>query len=171
MDSIGVLSIKHFSAWELQAVLVAFTGAALSGTLFLQVVFEEEPCALCLSQRMALTACGLLALSSLFTKAPSRYWSYGILLFAFAGVALVLRQLYIQWVPGASLSCGPGFTFLLENEYPASFLVQALLTGTAECSEKSWIPFASLSAFIVVIVLALFNPNKVESVEPNTATD
>lgn len=118
--------------------------------LALQEVLGQEPCALCLSQRIALALVGITAVWSFLDDPNRRCYQIFMLLFTGLGVALIARQLWIQWVPGADQACGPGLSYLIENEFPASTLIRAMLVGTSDCAADPFIPLASLFAFALV---------------------
>ena len=145
------LSSSHQNRnWSIFVVFVS--GGSLMAALALQEMLGQEPCALCLSQRITLALVGITALWSIFDDRERRCYSFFMLIFASMGLLLIFRQLWIQWIPGAGESCGPGLSYLLENEFPASTVVRAMLTGTTDCTAYPFTPLASLFAFILVSV-------------------
>ena len=130
--------------------VIFISGGALMGALALQEVLRQEPCALCLSQRIALCLVGITAVWSIFDDPNRRCYSIFMLIFTALGLLLVMRQLWIQWIPGADESCGPGLTYLLENAFPTSTIIEAMLLGTTDCTAYPFTPLASLLAFLLV---------------------
>lgn len=118
--------------------------------LALQEVLGLEPCALCLSQRIALALVGITAVWSFLGDPNRRCYQIFMLLFTGLGLVLIARQLWIVWVPGADQTCGPGLNYLIENEFPASTLIRAMIVGTNDCAADFFTPLASLLAFALV---------------------
>ena len=130
--------------------VVFISGGSLLGALGLQEVLGQEPCALCLSQRIALALVGITAFWSMLDSKSRRCYPIYMLIFASLGLILIFRQLWIMWVPGADEACGASLAYLVEFDFPASDIVRAMLLGTADCTEHPFTPLASLLAFALV---------------------
>ncbi len=131
--------------WSLAILLCGST--FLAATVLIQV----SACSLCMTQRLFM-ACGIVsvALSLAHSRAP-RVYSILAVLFWTAGSLVAVRQLWIQYVPGAASNCGPGIDFLIANEYPLSSIVKTMLTGSGDCAEPSLIPLLALGGFLVLL--------------------
>jgi len=138
------------SARDWCTFVIFIAGGSLMGALALQEVLGQEPCALCLSQRIALALVGLTAVWAMFDSSQRKCYPIFALAFSGLGLIFIFRQLWIQWVPGADESCGAGLSYLLANDFPASDIVRAMLLGTADCTEHPFTPLASLLAFALV---------------------
>ncbi len=118
-------------------VVVALFGAAL----YLQYVLHQEPCPLCMLQRVVFIVIGILFLIAALHN-PKRWgvriYSSLIALFALSGVAVAGRHIWIQHLPKDQVpACGPGLDYMLEN-FPMSDVLQELMHGSGECAEKGW---------------------------------
>jgi len=132
--------------------------------LYLQYVEGQEPCPLCILQRV-----GFMALAVIFLigalHGPRRRgaWSYSglALIAATIGGAIAGRQVWLQNLPKDQVpECGPGLEFMLE-QFPLTRALEMILKGSGECAEvgrrflglsiAGW----SLVFFIALGVLAL----------------
>jgi protein dithiol:quinone oxidoreductase len=142
-----------------------FVCAALIGTaLYLQHVEMQEPCPLCILQRIA-----YIAMMPVFLVAalhgPARWGAavYSALIFAIAasGAAIAGRQVWLQHLPAAQVpACGPGLEYMLER-YPLREVLPKVFAGSGECAEAGWrflgltIAGWSLVWFVALGVLAV----------------
>jgi disulfide bond formation protein DsbB len=142
---------------------VNFAGAIACGLLlgyayYLQYVEHLEPCPLCIFQRAAVLAVGVLFLIAALHD-PERTGArlYGVLidLAALAGIGVATRHIYIQSLPpGQVPSCGATLDYMLEV-FPLTQVIRTVLTGSGECGVVDW-KFLGLSLpWWVLISLAL----------------
>jgi disulfide bond formation protein DsbB len=128
--------------------MTALCCAALLGfALFKQVQDYLEPCPLCIFQRVAFFAMGLVALLAAI-HGPQRtgQWVYTGLftLAASFGVAVSGRHVWLQSLPPDQVpECGPGLNYMLEN-FPLSETLSTIINGSGSCAEVDW-TFLSLS--------------------------
>ena len=134
--------------------------AALMGWAFwLQYGEGLDPCPLCMLQRVAIVAIGLIFLVGTFHE-PGRIgaWIYAFLLLIVAvlGAALATRQVWLQSLPAEQVpACGMGLSYMLET-MPFFDAILRVLEGSGDCAEKAWV-FLGLSiagwtlAFFVAI--------------------
>jgi protein dithiol:quinone oxidoreductase len=131
--------------------------AALLGWAFwLQYGEGLEPCPLCMLQRVAFIAIGLIFLVGTFHD-PGRVgaWIYAFLLLAVSavGAALAARQVWLQSLPKDQVpACGMGLSYMLDT-MPFVDVIRRVLEGSGECAEKAWV-FLGLS--IAGWTLAIF---------------
>ena len=127
--------------------------------LFLQTKFNLDPCPLCISQRIAFMALGvvflLAALHNPQNLARKIYATFQVIA-ALIGAGIASRHMWIQANPDKVMSeCGAGFDYLIHT-FPASRAMQLIFKGTGECSEIGWtflgftIPQMSLAAFVLL---------------------
>ncbi|PAV48330.1 disulfide bond formation protein B [Pseudomonas sp. HAR-UPW-AIA-41] len=140
---------------------VAMMGAAL----YLEHVLGQEPCPLCIVQRILLIAFGLVCLLAAIHN-PGRGGRMGYAgvagLFALCGAATAGRQIWLQTVPADQLpACLPSLDYMLQA-FPFQEIIRVVLHGSADCAEVNWtlfglsIPELSLLGFVVCIGLALY---------------
>ena len=122
--------------------------AALMGwALWLQFGENLEPCPLCMFQRVAVCAAGIVFLVG-FIQNPRRggatVYAFLILMVAGAGASLAARQVWLQALPKDQVpACGMGISYMLDN-LPFTQVIMKTLAGSGECAEKGWV-FLDLS--------------------------
>ena len=131
----------------------------LSYALYAQYGLALEPCPLCIFQRVAIIALGVVFLAAaLQHPGGSGRYVYAALigLAALATAALATRHLYIQSQPPGSIpSCGAPLEVMLKFS-PLTEVVRKVLTGGGECSQVNW-SFAGLAmpAWLLIAALVL----------------
>jgi protein dithiol:quinone oxidoreductase len=139
--------------------------AGLFGTaLYLQYVRHEDPCPLCMVQRLIFIAMGVLfAIAMLHNpeRTGSKVYAVLIGLFALFGVGVAGRHIWIQHLPADQVpACGPGLDYMLDN-FPMSEVLKELMHGSGECAHKGWtfltlgIPEWSLIWYILLGIWAV----------------
>ena len=139
--------------------------ALMMFSFYLQFALGLEPCPLCISQRIALTGLGIVALvAALHNPAKRGYRRYGgfLALFSLTGALLAARQIWIQNLPAEKVpACMPGIEYLVDI-LPVADLLKIMLTGTGDCAEIQWtflgltIPGWTLIVFVGFVVVGLF---------------
>jgi disulfide bond formation protein DsbB len=134
MTSQTRLRLGYLAGFLICAGLIGFA-------LFLEHVKGEDPCPLCMVQRIAFIALGVVFLAAAL-HAPGKFaaWIYGLLLviLAAAGAAVAGRQVWLQGLPKHMVpECGPGLDFIL-SRFPLSKALDIILRGSGECAEKGW---------------------------------
>ncbi|MDO8312337.1 MAG: disulfide bond formation protein B [Sideroxyarcus sp.] len=118
-------------------VVAGLIGAAL----YLQFAMREDPCPLCMVQRVIFISIGVLFfIATLHNAGRIGRWIYSslIALTALGGVAVSSRHIWIQHLPKDQVpACGPGLDFLLKN-FPMAEVWQELMHGSGECAVKGW---------------------------------
>lgn len=109
--------------------------------LYLQHFQGEEPCPLCILQRVAWVVLGVLFLVAAL-HGPGRAGAvlYGALLFVVAGIgtAIAGRHVWLQNLPRDQVpACGPDLDFMLQ-QFPLSETLRRVISGTGECAEVGW---------------------------------
>ncbi len=143
----------------------ALAVAAMFGSaLYLQYILHQEPCPLCMIQRVIFIAIGVLFAVAALHNAKligARIYSILIALFAAGGVAVASHHIWLQHLPKDQVpGCGPGLDFMLKN-FPMSDVWQELMHGSGECAVKGWtfltlsIPEWSLVSYVLLGVFAL----------------
>ena len=143
------------------AIFLACAGLLAFGT-YLQHVQGLEPCPMCILQRYAFFAVGIVALAgAIHGPGPTgtRVYAGLVVLFALVGAGTAMRHSYLQEFPNPATSCGVELEFLVNN-FPLAQALPKIFAGSGECAEVKWrllglsIPEWALAWFIVVIGVA-----------------
>ena len=137
----------------------------LGFALYLQYYEYEDPCPLCILQRIA-----FMALAAIFLVAalhgPGRTGTliYCGMLFLVAGIgaAIATRHVWLQNLPRSKIpECGPGLEYMLKK-FPLTQALEKILTGSGECAEVGWkflglsIAGWSLAWFVIFGIFAIY---------------
>lgn len=151
-DRLPSRRIVNFAGFAVCCGLMGFA-------LFAQHVLLLDPCPLCVFQRVAVIAIGLVFLgAALHDPAGAGRFVYVLLLAlaAIGGAAVAGRHAWLQQLPPDQVpSCGPGLDYMLET-LPFTEVLGKVFTGSGECAEIVW-QFLGLSmpAWVLVWVTAL----------------
>lgn len=132
--------------------------------LFSQYVLGLEPCPLCVFQRLAMIATGLVFLLA-FAHGPgqfgARVYALLVLLVAGAGASVSARHVWLQNLPPDEVpACGPGLDYMLDV-FPLADALRMVFTGSGECADIVWqflglsMPAWVLISFASLIIAAL----------------
>jgi disulfide bond formation protein DsbB len=131
--------------------------ALLAYALYAQYELGLEPCPLCIFQRIAIAALGVVFLIAALHH--PRGWGarvYAVLLAmaALAAIGVAGRHVYVQHLPPGSLpACGAPLEVLMKFMSPGA-LIKKVLSGSGECSEVTW-RFLGLAMPAWVLICAL----------------
>lgn len=135
------------------------TVGAMGFALWLEYVQGLEPCPLCIFQRVAMIATGLVfLLAALHGPTGAGRWVYALLVWlsAGAGVAIAGRHVWLQSLPEDQVpACGPTLDFLTDS-LPLWEVVATVLRGDGNCAviDAAWLG-VSLPAWTLVGFVAL----------------
>lgn len=115
---------------------------AMLGAMYFQYAEGLNPCPLCIMQRIAFSAAGIIYLVAFLQNPSSRksYVIYGILLLVCTlfGLGVAGRQWYLQSLPaGEAPACGPGLDYMLKA-LPLWDVLKTVLKGTGDCAMVHW---------------------------------
>ena len=142
--------------------------------LYAEYQLYMEPCPLCVFQRMAVIALGIIFLVAALQNPGSRgaRATYVTLFVAAAGsgIGVAGRHIWLQNLPADKVpACGPGFGYIIDS-FPLSDALSMIFTGSGECATIDW-SFLGLSmptwVLICVILLGavgIWNTLRVERV-------
>jgi protein dithiol:quinone oxidoreductase len=109
--------------------------------LYAQYVQLQEPCPLCILQRVAVIGVGVVFLVAfLHDPADRAARVYGALigLVALAGIGVAARHLWIlSQPPGSVAECGASLDYMMDV-LPLHEVLAKVLTGSGECSKVTW---------------------------------
>ncbi|MEO5861926.1 MAG: disulfide bond formation protein B [Burkholderiales bacterium] len=149
--------VVYLSGFIACAGLIAFA-------LYLQHKLGEDPCALCIFQRVAVGVLGLVFLIAALHNPRAIgnriYAGLGLVVAAIGG-AIAGRHVWLQHLPKDQVpECGPGLNYLLETQ-PWMQVLGNVLKGSGECAEVGWrfmnlsIPEWTLICFVLLGMVAI----------------
>jgi len=141
-----------------------FASGLMGFGFFLQYVKHQDPCPLCMVQRVIFIA--ILVLFALAAmqgpkRVGERVYAALVASLSLFGVGVAARHIWIQYLPKDQVpSCGPGLDYMLET-MPMADVFKELMHGSGECAAKGWtflalgIPEWSLLCYIALGIWAL----------------
>jgi disulfide bond formation protein DsbB len=131
--------------WSFRAQCLAgflVCAALIAFAVYTQLYGGLEPCPLCIFQRVAFAALGvvLLAAGLHAPRGAGARRAYGVLavLVAAVGIGIAGRHVWLQHLPPDEVPmCGPGLNYLMEA-MPLSGVIRKVLTGSGECAKVDW---------------------------------
>jgi protein dithiol:quinone oxidoreductase len=109
--------------------------------LFVQYGLHQEPCPLCILQRVAVIGVGIVFLVAFLHDPADRLARvYGVLidLVALAGIGVAARHIWIlSQPPGAVAECGASLEYMMDV-LPLHEVLGKVLTGSGECAKVTW---------------------------------
>lgn len=162
--------LSRFTAM-LPAWLLGFVACAglIGYALFVEHVQHILPCPLCVFQRVAFIAMGVVFLVG-GLHAP-RGWGrrvYGglLALCALGGIGVSWRHLWLQSLPPDQVpSCGPGLSYMMDA-FPFMQAMKMVFTGSGECAEVNWsflglsMPAWALMAYVILAAWGLWTARR-----------
>jgi disulfide bond formation protein DsbB len=141
--------------------LAGFAACAglLGFALYLQYYQAQDPCPLCVFQRIAFIVMMVLFLVA-GLHAPRRtgaiVYSSALFITAAVGAAIAARHVWLQHLPKDRVpSCGPGLDYMLKK-FPFTQVLDKVLKGSGECAEAGWrmlgLSIAEWSLFWLVVL-------------------
>ena len=136
----------------------------LSMGAYFQFVQGLNPCPLCISQRLAILATGIVFLIAAIHNpqqtGTKRYAISGAITALF-GASISTRHVWLQHLPPEEVpECGPGLDYMLQN-FPLFDTLKLMLSGTGDCAKVDWtllgfsMPAWTLVAFLMLATLSL----------------
>ena len=148
--------------WFLAGFIICMS--LLGGEAYLQLVENLEPCPLCISQRIAIFATGMVFLIAALhnpTEACVKIYALLGMATALGGAAISIRHIWIQHLPANEVpECGPGLDYVFDN-FPLADTIKLMLSGSGDCAKVDWtllglsIPEWTLMAFLTLASLSL----------------
>ena len=139
-------------------------GALFAFALYLQYYEYQNPCPLCILQRIAFIAMMVVFLAGAI-HGPRRtgaiIYSTLLVIIAAIGAGIATRHVWLQHLPKDQVpECGPGLEYML-NKFPLAQALEKVFRGSGECAEVGWtfltlsIAEWSLAWFVLLGVLAV----------------
>ena len=144
--------VLNFAGFAVCAGLMGFA-------LYAQHVLLLDPCPLCVLQRVATIAVGIIFLVAALHHPGG--WGRGVyaalaILAAGGGAAVAGWHWHLQNLPPSDVpACGPGLDYMLDN-FPLTEALQMVFKGSGECADVVW-SFLGLSmpAWVFLWMLGL----------------
>jgi disulfide bond formation protein DsbB len=118
-----------------------FASGLMGFGLYLQYIQHQDPCPLCMVQRVIFIAILVLfAIAAVHgaKRVGERVYAVLISLLALSGVAVAARHIWIQHLPPELVpACGPGLDYMLET-MPMANVLKELMHGSGECAAQGW---------------------------------
>lgn len=121
-------------------IFVACAVLIATAIFYMQDYLGLEPCPMCILQRYAFFAIGLVALVAAIHDPRGmalKVYSGLVILFAIAGGGVSIRHSYLQHFPPARETCGTDLEFLL-NTFSLNEAFPKIFAGTGSCSKVDW---------------------------------
>lgn len=143
------------------AIFVGCTGLLGFG-LYLQHALDLQPCPMCILQRYAFVAVGIIGLvAAIHNPAGWGRRAYAVLvaLAGLAGGGVAARHTWLEHNPPAIADCGPDLEFMV-GSFPLGEALPMIFRGSGDCSKVQWtwlnlsIAEWSLVAFIGIVAIA-----------------
>ena len=145
--------------------LAIFLGCAglIGFALYLQHSLGLEPCPMCILQRYAFIAVGVIALAAAIQNPAlpgRRIYSALLCIMAATGGGVAIRHVYLEHYPPKIFDCGADVGFMLES-FPLTQVLPMIFRGTGDCTKVPWrflglsIAEWSLICFALLIVAAI----------------
>ncbi len=118
-----------------------FVSGLMGFGLYLQYVEHQDPCPLCMVQRVIFIA--ILVMFALATlhhpkRIGERIYAVIITLLGLSGIAVAARHIWIQHLPPELVpACGPGLDYMLDT-MPMARVLKELMHGSGECAAQGW---------------------------------
>ena len=131
--------------------------------LYLQHALGLEPCPMCILQRYAFIAVGVIALAAAIDNPAllgRRIYSGLLVVMAATGGGIAIRHVYLEHYPPKIFDCGADVGFMLES-FPLTQALPMIFRGTGDCTKVVWrflglsIAEWSLICFAALIVAAI----------------
>ncbi|MGR8930982.1 MAG: disulfide bond formation protein B [Gammaproteobacteria bacterium] len=128
---------------------------------FLQFVEEMQPCPLCISQRLAILATGIVFLLAAIHNRGHKVYAIAGAVSALIGASISARHVWLQHLPPDQVpECGPGLEYVFKH-FPLAETIKLMLSGTGECAEIEGVflglalPAWTLIAFLILAAYSL----------------
>lgn len=129
------------SSRVLYAAGAACCAAMMAFALYAEHGLGLEPCPLCVFQRVAVIALGVIFAAAAVHNAAgfARHVYTALLLLAgLAGIGVASRHVWLQNLPADQVpACGPGLDFMIDA-FPVLEMLNMVLSGSGECADVSW---------------------------------
>lgn len=127
--------------------------------LYAEHVLFLMPCPLCVFERIATIALGIIfLLAAVHNPRGNGRYAYAALLTiaAAGGIGVAGWHVWIQNLPADEVpSCGPGFDYIMDS-FPLADALSMIFTGSGECATIDWVFLGlSMPAWVLIALSAI----------------
>jgi disulfide bond formation protein DsbB len=127
--------------------------------LYVEYGLHQEPCPLCILQRVAVIGVGLVFLVATLhnpARTFARVYAALIGLVALAGIGVAARHMWIlAQPPGSVAECGASLDYMMDV-LPLHEVLGKVLSGSGECAKVTWeFLGVSMPAWVLINLVAL----------------
>jgi disulfide bond formation protein DsbB len=141
------------------------SGGLIAYALYLQYYEYQDPCPLCILQRVVYIALMIVFLVGAL-HGPRRtgaiVYSTLLVIVSLIGAGIATRHVWLQHLPKDKVpECGPGLAYMLDR-FPLMSVFEKIFRGSGECAEVGWRLFGlsvaewSLVWFVLLGAYAVF---------------
>jgi protein dithiol:quinone oxidoreductase len=132
--------VRNTRAVNVACALLCF--ALVGYALYTQYYQGQDPCPLCMFQRVGIIALGVVfaiaALHGTHSTGVAKTYAVLVAIAALLTAGIAVRHLYIQSLPEGSVpSCGATLDYMLDI-FPLADVIRKVLTGSGECAKITW---------------------------------
>jgi len=133
--------------------------AMMAYALYAEHALLLQPCPLCILQRYATVAAGLVFLAAALHNPAGwgrRVYAGLVLLAAGGGIGVAAAHIRIQNLPADEVpACGPGFDYIIDA-FPLSQALPMIFQGSGECATVDWqLLGLSMPAWVAILFAGL----------------
>jgi protein dithiol:quinone oxidoreductase len=156
--------LRHFRLLCL-GIFAACAGMLAFAIFYLQGQLYLDPCPMCVLQRYALFAIGIVALIAGVHNPDfrgRRVYAGFIGFFALLGGGVAANHTWVQYFPPENAGCAAGDLHYLVNTFSLAQALPKIFAGSGECSEVKWrflmlsIPEWGLLWFVAFFLFGVF---------------
>jgi protein dithiol:quinone oxidoreductase len=117
---------------------LALTGLMVGGAQYMEHVLAQDPCPLCLMQRLWTMLAGAAVLVGLAHNPRLVAYPVTALGCTLVGAGFSVRQLWLQHLPADQVpACTPDMAYMIDA-FPLADIVRAMTYGTGNCAKVTW---------------------------------
>ena len=117
---------------------LALSGLMIGGAQFMEHVLAQDPCPLCLMQRLWTMLAGAIVLVGIAHNPRLVGYPLAALACTVVGAGFSVRQLWLQHLPADQVpACTPDMAYMIDA-FPLAEILHAMTYGTGNCAKVTW---------------------------------
>ena len=164
-------NLTSFTKVNLLGAILSFI--MIGAALLIQLIYELEPCPLCITQRIIFIIIGFIFVFFLLLKHNFITRIAHLLMLATASITGIVfsgRHIMIQekWIT-VPAECGIDLNYMFEN-FPLTQAMNLLFKGTGDCSNIDWnfigitLPQLALMGYLLFLTIAIITFLKIKKI-------